>query len=237
MKIDGVDIAAYGAQQWNVYPAFSQISNNSEWIDGTCIPLMLNSTTGFKKMKVAVLIRGSTRQEIWKQASNLVACLLKPSIIQLDGFEHNYYMYLDNAEEAETSLKRWHKATLEFAGYEYGNEHSVTTAEKELSVINEGNMETPAIIEITPLIGLTSVTITGIVRDKITGEDKPVTVRELTMNKPVILDGETGLINEGGENKFSKVDLWDFPSLLPGENHITVNQDVTIKVTYKPRFM
>lgn len=237
MKIDGIDIAKYGAQQWNVYPSFCQISNNSEWLDGMSAPLMLNSTNGFKKMKVAVLIRGSTRQAIWKQASDLVACLLKPSIIQLDGFEHNYYMYLENAEEAETSMKRWHKATLELVGYEYGNEVSVTTAARNLTITNEGNMETPAIIEITPPIGLASVTITGIVRDKITGEDKPVIIKELTMNKSVILDGETGLITEAGVNKFSKVELWDFPSLLPGSNHITLNQDVTIKVTYKPRFM
>lgn len=237
MTVNGIDITAYGAQQWNVSQEFAELSNESEWIEGTITPFMLKTITGFKTLKVTVMIRGSTRQGIWKAASNLIASMLQPSVIKLDGFDHSYYMYLKNAEQAETCLKRWHKATLELVGYEYGSAVTVTTSARELAITNEGNMETPAVIEITPLIGLVSVTITGIVRDTLTGADKPVSVKELTMNKTVILNGETGLITEAGANKFAKVELWDLPSLLPGTNNITVNQDVTLKVTYKPRFL
>lgn len=237
MTIDGVDIAKYQARQWNVQPGFCEMSNQSEWITGALSPFMLDNTTGFKTMKVSVTIRGSTRQEIWKNAGDLVASLLAPREIKLDGFDHKFFMCLKNATQAEQSLKRWHKTTLELIGYEYGEEIATTTMAKELLITNEGSLKTPAIIEITPLIGLVSVTITGIVRDALTGEDKPVVISKLTKGKKIIIDGESGLITEASANKFPDSDIWDLPSLQPGANRITINQDVTLTVRYKPRFI
>lgn len=237
MTINGVDISVYKAKQWNVQMGFSGLSNESEWIDGAISPNMLNTSTGFKTVKVSVVIRGRTRQDIWNNAGNLVAALLKPCEITLDGFTHKFLMYLKNATQAERSLQRWHKATLELVGYEYGAEVSTTTSAKEFIITNEGNLMTPAIVELTPLIGLVSVTITGLVRDGVTGEDKPITISKLTKDKKIVINGETGLITEESGNKFSDADIWDFPSLLPGENKITVDKDVTVTVSYKPRFI
>lgn len=237
MTIDGVDIETFNARQWNVSMGFCEISNSSEWLEDSLTPLMLESTTGFKKIKVSVMIRGSTRQEILRNASNLIARLKKPAVITLEGFENSFYVYLKNAEEAETCLNRWHKAELEFYGYEYGKEVSVSTSAKTLAVTCEGNIDTPAVVEITPLIGLESVTVTGIVQDPLTGADKPVTIKKLTKNKKIIIDGETGLVTEAGVNKFSDTELWDLPVLKPGLNTITVNKDVTLTIKYKPRYI
>ncbi len=244
LTVNGKDTKEiFGVLQWNVEPGFLEVKNQSEWIDGTLTPMMLRSTTGFKKMKVTVMIRGSTRQEIWRKSGNFISELLEPCDIKLDGFDHHYILYLTNPEQTETSLNRWHKATLELYGYEQGEEVTTVTTAKDFIITNEGNQETPVIIELTPLIGLTSVTLNGLVRDQNTGEEKPTVIKNLTKDKVVRIDGEKGLITEAGSNKFKDMELWDFPSLLPGENHITVEclesqqELVSIAVKYKPRFI
>lgn len=239
LYIDGVDISVYGAKQHNVEMAYGEIDNKSEWPEGSNIPIMLCGTSGFKKIKVGVVIKGNSRDEIWKNGNRLITSLMKPSIVKLDGFINNFCVYLKNISQAEQAIQRWHKATLELIGYEFGNQVSVSASETTcIEVENEGTLTTPAILELTPTIGKVSVTISGVVRDSITGEDKPIIIQDLTMNKTVIIDGEKGLITEDGVNKFADVDLFDFPSLLPGINKIVTDQkDVNVVVKYKPRYL
>ena len=105
-----------------------------------------------------------------------------------------------------------------------------------ITLTNTGTLLTPAVVKITPVINLTDITLTGLTRNTITGEEKNITVKNLTNGKAVIIDGETGLITENGVNKYSDVDLWDLPSLIPGANKITANKDINITVQYKPRY-
>lgn len=237
MTVDGQDVKEYGVQQWNLEHDYSQLSNESEWPDGAVSPLILPSTIGFKKIKATIMIRGSDRKEIWEKAGKFIANLLTPREYSFDGFNgHYFYGYLKNASQAETCLQRWHKATLELCGYEYGE---LTQADSEKNVItltNAGTLLTPAIVKITPVINLTDITLTGLVRNATTREEKNITVKNLTNGKTVIIDGETGLITENGINKYSDVDLWDLPSLVPGINKITANKDINITVQYKPRY-
>ncbi|MFR4584880.1 phage distal tail protein, partial [Clostridium cadaveris] len=73
----------------------------------------------------------------------------------------------------------------------------------------------------------------------ITGlEDGPITIKNLTAGKKVIINGEDGTVLENGINKFGDTELWEWPRLLPGSNTITVSKnscDITIK--YKPRYI
>ncbi len=238
MKINGIDIKIYQAKQWNVEPAFATITNSSEWTTGSISPLMMNTEAGMKKIKVSVIVRGKERQVIWKNASALIAALSKPSEIELDGFDNAFYMVITNASQAELALQRFHKATLELVGYEHGAEVVQNYTQRQITINNAGNMTTPAVLEITPLIGKVSLTISGIVRDKYTLADKPVTISKLTQNKKIILDGEKELVTEAGANKFPDVDMWDFPSLIPGTNTIQLSQpDIEVTVKYKPRYI
>ena len=239
MKINGTDISIYGASQWNVTPELSSLTNASQWIAGALSPLLLPARAGMKKMKVSVMIKGNSRGEIWENARKLVARLLAPSEIELDGFPNKFRMVLTNAGSAELSLQNFHKATLELAGYEHGEEETVhKTSYTTIYVYNPGNVETPTVVEVTPLIGKTSLEIRGIVRDRYQGEDKPVTIKKLAQSLPIILDGEKGLITAAGTNRISDVDTWGLPSLKPGENLIQLDQpDMDIKIRYKPRYL
>ena len=238
MIINGREIAYYGAKEWNVAPSFSAISNSSQWLAGTATPLLLNSEIGMKKFKVSVMLEGKSRQEIWKNAGRLITALLKPAKIEFDHFQNFFCMVLTNASYAELSLKKFHKATLELAGYEYGREVIVENTGTRISTENTGNLPTPAVLAITPTIGKVSLTLTGLVHDRYTLEDKPITISNLTDGKTIILDGETGLVTEGGVNKIGEVDMWGLPTLQPGYNIIQMNQSgMEVEMRYKPRFV
>ena len=240
MTIDGVDsLTEYGVEQWNVTPAYSEMANNSEWVKEAIEPTMLNTTIGFKKMKVAVIIRGDSRQDIWRKGSRLIATLLHPRVLTLDGFHNKFMMVLKNASQAESSIKRWHKATLEFNGYEFGDEIKEQFSNlKTFTIINPGDLDAPCSIEILPVIGKTNLVITGLVRNRKIDEDKPIQISGLTNGKTIFIDCETGLITENGINKFPDVEIWEMPSLLPGENVITLNQsDIDFTIKYKPRYL
>lgn len=185
MKVNGIDVSQYGVQQWNIQREFSKIENESEWTAGAAAPIMLTGTAGFKNLKVSVMIRGSTRKEIWEKSGNFIAKLLKPCEYQLDGFDTFFYGYLKNASQVETSLNRWHKATMELVGYEYGKEVVNSFTAKAMNIQNRGNIITPAIVEITPVINLASVVLTGLVRDEITGETKSIKVKNLNNGKKI----------------------------------------------------
>lgn len=80
--------------------------------------------------------------------------------------------------------------------------------------------------------------IEGLCRDPRTGEDLPITIRNITPGKKIVINGKTGLITEEGIVKIDDVDIWALPTIQPGENRITTNNNwLDITVRYEPRFM
>ena len=237
MTVDGKDVKeVYGVEQWNVSLACSNISNASEWTTGAALPFMVEGTAGLKTIKVTVMIRGTSRDDIWIKAEAFVAELIRPCEIKLDGFEHRFYMFLKNVTQTEISLNRYHKATLELTGYEYGEEVQISSAAKSIAVNNPGTLLTPAVIEITPVINLVSLTVGGLVRDRFTEVEKSIVISNLINGSKIVIDGETGMVTQAGVNKFSEVSLWDLPTLKPGANTVTVDKDVQMTIKFKPLY-
>ena len=240
MKINGIDSAEYGAQQWNVTPGYVSIKNESEMLDGALRPLMLPGKISMKKYKVAVLLRGASRQEMWTNGSRLVASLLSPAVVKLDGFKNNFCFVLTNPSQAESSLKRFHKATLELQGYEYGDEVVINKAHTdEFFAENPGTLETPVTLEIQPEANVSELTIKGLSRTRIKKEEKEIRVRNLRSGEGIVIDSSTGLITtDTGGNKFADVEMWEFPSILPGENFVELsNEAVRISIRFCPLYM
>lgn len=238
MKINGWDIADADAKQFRVTPGFCAIGNESEWTRGSPAPILFKNEIGFKPLKVVVLVkRDGGRDAILNRCSEILSHLLEPAELDLDNFEHKFYGILTKHTHEEKAMYRWHILTLEFNGYEFGQEVSQAfSGTASFTVANTGNIITPAIVEVTPQIGAASIALTGICRDPYTGEDLPVTIRDLEKEKKVTIDGETGLFTQSGELK--DMDIWGRPTLLPGDNSITVNNswmDVTVR--FRPRFM
>lgn len=238
MLIGTWDISEAKARQWNVTPGFHSVSSDSEWPKGSPVPVLFKNEPGFQNLKVVLLIAATGREQILNYCSEILAHLMEPAELTLDGFEHKFYGILTRHSHQENVMKRWHTLTLEFEGYQFG-EKVVQTASgvTEILVNNPGNILTPVIVEIVPQSGAASVTLTGICRDNHTLADLPVTVSELETGKSVILDGQTGLITQEGALK-SGVTIWSIPTLLPGENKITVdNEWMDITIRFHPYFM
>jgi phage-related protein len=240
MLIDGWDISEANAKQWNVTPAFHDVKNDSEWDSGSPVPAFSNNEINFKTIQVTILIKASGRQLLLNSESNILSRLLEPVDLELDGFDHIFHGIMTKHSLSEKSMKRWHTLTIELDGYEMAKKETKQTfsGTKSFKVTNPGNIVTPAIVEITPSIGAVSIEITGICRRGVTGEDLPVTIKNLTTGNTVTLDGETGLFTEKGELKTGDLEIWALPSLLPGENNITVdNSRMEISVRFYPRYM
>lgn len=240
MKINGWDISEANARQWNVTFEHNEIDNDSEWVSGAASPVLLNSTLDFKELSITLLVKGSSREEIVLNRSTILSKLLAPAVLELDGYSHFFKGVLTKASATEQGTKkRFHTLKLTFNCYEYGAEQAIEKNKLESFTINNpGNLTTPAIIEITPTVGLATLTITGIVRNARTGVDLPVTVKTLTTNKKVVLDGETGLITEDGVLKAGDVETYGLPSLLPGTNTIALdNGFMNVAVKFKPRYI
>lgn len=239
MLIGTWDISEADARQWNVTPGFHSVSNDSEWVRGSPLPAMFKNEIGFKPLKIVVLVKtDGGRQAILDRCSQILSHLLEPAELTLDRFEHKYYAILTKHTHEETVMKRWHKLILEFNCYEFGDAIAQTVSgATNITISNPGNILTPAVVEITPQIGVASITLTGICRDVNTGIDLPVVINNLETGKAVTLDGETGLVLQEGALK-SDVEIWNLPALLPGENKITVTSNrMDITVRFRPRFM
>lgn len=244
MLIGAWDISNANAKQWNVTPGNHSFNNDSDWVRGSPIPVLFKSKLGFKTIKITMMVYGNGRKEILANCSEILSHLLEPVKLKLDNFEHEFYgvMTKHNFDENPfNALKlknnRASKLTIEFNCYEYADEIPVTASgATTVLVSNPGNILTPAIVEITPQIGAASITVTGICRDANTGEDLPVKISDLLTGKKIILNGETGLFTQEGNLK--DIEIWEMPTLLPGDNRITVDNNRTdITVRFRPRFM
>lgn len=238
MLIDDFDIATRKARVISTIVGNSEIKSKSDWSRGSPEPTMLPGETGFKKLKQTLVIKGNDREEMLLNRSDILAQLTVPRHLQIPGFTHRFHVSMTK-HSADEKSKQFHTLDLEYDAYEYAETVTVNDSEKtEVTVINPGNVEAPAILEITPTMGNAKLTITGLFRDPITKEEDTATIAELTTGKTIVIDGETGAITEDGESRYKSGDeIWTPPSLMPGTNKITFNtKSVGVKIKFKPRF-
>lgn len=243
MKINEKDVAAHNAKQWNVTIGNASISNDSTWARGSPVPVLFGNALGFKSLKVTLLVKGKNREDICQNVSDLLAEMLDIVELELDGFSHRFRGYLAKSSHEEKVLNRWHKLTLEFQVYEYGAvvEQQGTFSgipAVTMAVSNPGNILTPIRLEITPTAGIASLTISGVCMDPDTGEEQPISLKNLTTGNTVVLDGETGLVTEKGALKSKDTEMWTLPALSPGTTTLTCSTGtLSIRVKLYPRYM
>lgn len=232
MKIDGTDIAKFNAVQFRVTYDHSQMNGGSEWNSGALLPYFTPGQITFRPLSVTLNIYGASRQEIIRNRSDLLATLTDAVDLTLDKFPHRFRGILTGHKETEKVQHKWHQIDLDFTGYCYGEAKIFSSqGTGTLEVNNPGNMLSPCIVSVTPEYGSAQITVSGICRDHVNGDDLPVTIKDLVTGKTVTLDGISGLITQDGALK--EVDAWALPAMLPGVNTITIDNkymDITVKV-------
>lgn len=238
MLIGEWNIENANARQHRVTFGMSSVSNSSEWVKGNCAPILLGNTIGFKSIKTVLVVKGKNREEIIENKSLILSKCLDPVILTLDNYKHKFYAVLKKSETEETAMKRWHLLTLEWNCYEYADRISRTfDGEKTIQINNPGNITTPAVVNIVPKLGTATLVITGLARNDLLNETYDFSIQNIEKGKEIILDGENGLVTEGGKEKAGDVEMWELPSLKSGNNTITVNQSVKITISFMPRYI
>lgn len=227
MTINGWNISNASAKQFNVIWGYSEITNKSQWVERANNPVVFDSITGFKPLRIVMVVYGNSREAIRGNISTVLSKLLKPSTIVLDGFTHKFYGYLRAHSAEETAKKRWHVLTLDLEGYEFSSEVSVSGS-TSINVNNPGTLTTPAVVTIVPSAGMSSLTITGL--------GDTITLTGVESGKTIVINGETGLITQN--NALRDADLYSMPVVKPGANVVACNRSqATITVAFKPRYM
>lgn len=113
------------------------------------------------------------------------------------------------------------------------------SGKSEFFVDNPGSLETPVRVEILPRQDTLTLTIKGLCRAGSLKQERDIIVKNLVKDEVIIIDWETGLIQtEGGESRFSNVEFWGFPSLLPGENFIELStSSIDVGLSFNPLFL
>lgn len=236
MIINDVDIGQFSARQWNVKIGHHELKNESQWVQGSLTPAFFRNFYGFKEIEVSILVKGNDREEILYYRGKILSLLMESATLTLDGFQHKFKVILNKSSVSEDSIRRFHLLSLSFIGYEYGERQRKTVEGKaQLCVYNEGTACTPVKLELMPTFGLPEITVNGVCKNQYTGEDESVIIKNLTTGKPVVFDGEAGLLTEEGLLK--EAEFWSLPYLTPGINEIVLSSDkVNLSVEWKPRY-
>jgi predicted phage tail component-like protein len=105
------------------------------------------------------------------------------------------------------------------------------TSDQTIKLINDGTLALRPRISISGTA--TSVTV------KNTRNNQSFKMTNIIPGKPVVVEGKTYMVTEGGTDTFSKL-VGKFIDLLPGDNSLAIsgeNMNLTISFKYKSQFM
>ena len=212
----------------------------TNWLDESDKPIEnTKPKVKFFDIEAEFIVIGSSKKDAEITASNIVADCISGDI-KLDNMDMEFRGEMK--EEKKEFLKQWeYSLNITFQAWEKSEKEVSVKITEDVAVIDvDGNQVTPCIIEIIPKSDIISFKIGGVTRDSVTGEDEYIMIKNLSAGKKIVINGEDDTVLEDGMNKFADTEMWEFPSLLPGENILSfvsssVPCDVTIK--YKPRYI
>ena len=233
MLINNVNINSFGAKQLTVEMQAGQIDNTNTWSSNFLTPFLNYAKTGFSTLELLLLVTGTNREDCLIKANNIIALCLKEkaNVISLDGYTNNNFIGTLTSHKIEKSVrKEYYKLTLNFNGYLEGNKTYTKEIKTSGTITNNSTTKTPCKITLTSTADVASATVKINYRE--------ITIKNITANSSIILNGLTGEFTENGSNKFGDIDLWELPYLDAGNNTITCNKNyITVKIEYKNRFI
>ncbi|HAT4348534.1 phage distal tail protein [Clostridium perfringens] len=201
-----------------------------EWLDNSFDPRVNKQKEGYSAITVKLLVEGANEDDVLLKISNIIN-ICKKGKLKFSDFNFSYNISLEKHQEKLIS-EILYELTLNFKStFKLSDEITISMNRETSKSINvEGNMKTPCIIEIIPLWDAIDITISGLNDD--------IVIKNLKVNKKIIINSLEGTVLEEGINKFADTDFWEFPYLLPGVNIIKINKDTcNINVKYKNRYI
>ena len=233
MLINNIDISKYNARVLDVNIQNSSISNLSDFdIKNKLLPLFLQSKVSLNNITVTLLINSLDKRQYYLDKSNLLSNMLDSFDIYFKDRNLKFKCVLVNQADQPSLRQIRGRFQLTFIGYNLENKVIETINRVIAKTIDvTGNTKVPIILEITPVIDIIDLKITGLSED-------PLIVKNLKGNKTIIIDGIEGTVTQDGINKFADTDMWEFPFLVPGKNNIVASKDTcNITIKYNPRYI
>ena len=231
MLVNNIDISIFKAKYLNKDIQTATIVMLSEWLKNSLIPLDLSKQENYKPLKIQLKIKDVDDESCLNNIGDLIK-QFENCTIKFDDLSLYYDCTIVNKSHKRI-VKGKYTLDIELkSGYAY--KPTITEAmnrvtSKTINIL--GNTETPCIIEITASIDTIDIIVEGFA-------DDPIIIKNLKTNKTVIVDGESQMVTVDGINKYGDTDMWDFPSLKPGNNNLKFSRNnCDIKVKYKPRFI
>lgn len=255
MKVNGLDIKEFfDVKQWNVEMAHGEVENGSSWEDGCIVPILIPGHFKMKKIKISVMAKGDDRESIWNKTGKFIAEFRNPAVLVLDGFSHKFKVVLTNASQVESSMRRFHKATLELQGYEYGEAEETkilfSTASDAVKLDNPGTIESPFTIKVTQERQYESnVTVSEYFKEGETEHTVPIVVFHFTGDvEGILFNGETGellykRVSDAGYNAapLNLCEVACIPCIPPDGITLkatsSINTSTEVTVQYTPMFL
>jgi hypothetical protein len=232
MKVNGIDARKYDAKQLTVEIQPPTVAVNYEWLTGAIQPTEFDTDVKLGHLKLCVYFRGKDRNCIVRSMSEFMANFTAACDLELDDYKGKYRGYMTKNDFEKTITKKRYKINLEFDGYFYDDEISLTfdgTTSGNFYMV--GSRKTPCIVEVYAKSALTDYTISGL------GDDD-ITVESLAAGETVIIDGTKGLVTVSGENAFDKVNLWEFPAITAGGTELTFSSaGAKVTIRYHPMWI
>lgn len=232
MLINSININKFNAvlMEKNIQPSLIELDGEYLWLQKSLSPIFPKHKFKFVSIEVKLYIKGISESDIKTKIGTIIDKSMECSLSFEDDFYYKSFLISSNTEN--TLKKETKKLILNFIAYSYKQEITETMNRVTNKTINvPGNLEAPAIVEITPSISIIDITLEGLA-------DDPIVIKNVSANKTVILDGELQKVTVDGVNKYGDTDMWDFPRLKPGANTIKVDKsNCDIKIKYKPRYI
>ena len=232
MIINSVDITSkYGVTIIDKTINTREVTNYIDWLENSNTPNKVRKEKfKFNEIKVILLVEAVDKTSLETKVSDIIKDCTSGSL-KFDDIMYYYDVVLNNSSVKEICPVA-SELTLEYKGtYKYLPQVIKTfeAGKSSYTFAYEGNEETPCVIEITPTIGITSLTL------KATTEDT-IKINALESGKTIVI-GEKSVTVEG-VSKFNDVEMWEFPKIYPGTNKIVLgNTKCNVKVKYNPRFI
>lgn len=233
MLINNIDISKYNARVLDVNIQNSSISNLSDLdIKNKLLPLFLQSKVALNNITVNLLINSLDKRQYYLDKSNLLSNMLDSFDIYFKDRNLKFKCVLVNQADQPSLRQIRGRFQLTFIGYNLENEVIETINRITSKTVDAfGNYKVPIIMEITPVIDIIDLKITGLSEDALI-------VKNLKGNKTIIIDGINGTVTQDSINKFNDTDMWEFPFLVPGKNNVLLSKDTcNITIKYNPRYI
>lgn len=232
MKVNGIDARKFNAKQLTVEIQPPKVAVNYEWLTGALMPTEFRTDVTMGHLKMCVYFKGKDRNAIIREMSEFMANFTTACVLELDGYKGKYRGFLTTDDFEQTITKKRYKINLEFDGYFYDDEITVTFDGQTSGLFYMvGSRETPCIVEVYAKSALSDYAIGGF------GDDD-IVIETLAAGKTIIIDGTKGIVLLDDASAFDKVDLWKFPSIKYGGTPLTFsNNRARVTVRYHPMWI